>query len=95
MDKCVFIWYCKDKNIYFHNKEMNTLYTVVTFTYYIPPKQSKTREPEDKYCVLWCTYVREYIHDPIPLDKLKNDTALQYITWGLIWDSKIKRKTLR
>ena len=27
----------------------------------------KTREPKDEHCVSWCTY----IHDPIPLDKLK------------------------
>ena len=50
----------------------------------------KTREPEDEHCVLWCTPI---IHtNPIPLDTPKDHTALPYITWGLIWDSKIKRK---
>ena len=33
-----------------------------------------------------------YIHDPIPLDNPKNHTVLPYITWGLIQDSKIRRK---
>ena len=50
------------------------------FTYYIPPKCAKTREPEDECCVSWCSYTRDNIHDPIPLDKLKNHTALPYIT---------------
>ena len=40
----------------------------------------KTREPKDEHCVLWCTYIRDNIHDCIPLDKLKNHTALPYIT---------------
>ena len=81
--------------IYSYNKEVNALCTVVMFTYYILPKCMKTREPKGKHCVLQCTYVRhvrDNIHDPIPLDKLKNHTALPYITWGLIWDSKNKRK---
>ena len=76
--------------IYSHNKEVNTLYTVVMFTYYIPPKCAKTREPRDKHCVSWCTYINDNICDPTPLDKLKNLTALPYITWGLVWDSKNK-----
>ena len=66
--------------IYIHNKEVNDLYTVVTFTYYIPPKCAKTRKPKDEHCVSWCTYVRDNIHDPIPLDNLKNHTALPYVT---------------
>ena len=75
---------------------VNTLYTAVMFTYYILPKSAKTREPKDWCCVLWCTHTHIYIyidniHDPLPLDKLKNHTALPYITWGLIWDSKNKR----
>ena len=40
----------------------------------------KTREPEDKHCVLQCTYISYNIHDPIPLDNLKNHTGLPYIT---------------
>ena len=59
------------------------MYTVVTFTYYIPPKCVKTREPKDKHCVLWCIYIRENICDPIPLDNLKKHTALPYVTLGL------------
>ena len=51
----------------------------------------KNREPKDEHCVLQCTYRKDNIHNPIPLDNLKNHTALPYITWGLIWDSK-KRK---
>ena len=62
------------------------------FTYYILPKCAKTREPKDEHCVLQCTNVRDNIHDPIPLDKLKNHTTLPYITWGLIQDSKNKKK---
>ena len=50
------------------------------FTYYIPPKCAKTREPKDEHCVSQCTYIRDNIHDPIPLDKRKNHTALPYIT---------------
>ena len=75
--------------IYSHNKLVNTLYTVVT-SLYIPPKCVKTRKPEDKCCVLWCTYIIYNICDPIPLDNLKNHThtALPYITWGLIQDFK-------
>ena len=65
---------------------------VVTFTYYILPKCAKTMEPKDEHCVSWCTYTSDNISDPIPLDKLKNCTALPYITWGLTWDSKNKRK---
>ena len=32
------------------------------------------------------------ICNPIPLDNPKNHTALPYITWGLIWDLKIKKE---
>ena len=52
--------------IYSYNKEVNTLYTVVTFTYYILPKCAKTREPKEECCVSWCTYVRHNICNPIP-----------------------------
>ena len=50
------------------------------FTYYILPKCAKTREPEDEHCVSWCTYTSDNKCDPLPLDKLKNHTALPYIT---------------
>ena len=53
---------------------------VVTFTYYILPKCAKTTEPKDKHCVSWCTYTSDNISDPVPLEKLKNHTALPYIT---------------
>ena len=66
--------------IYSHNKKVNTSYTVVISTYHILLKYAKTREPEDKCCVLQCTYTSNNICDPIPLDKLKNHTALPYIT---------------
>ena len=58
----------------------------------IPPKHVKTREPEDEHCVLQCTYI--YISNTLPLDnpKIYSHLALLYITWGLIWDSKIKKK---
>ena len=59
---------------------------------YIPPKCTKTREPEDEHCLSWCTYTSYNIHDPIPLDNLKNHKAMPYITWGLIWDLKNKGK---
>ena len=88
----VFIYDIVKIEIYSHNKGLNTLYTVVTFAYYILRKCAKTREPKDEHCVLWCTYTSNNIHDPIPLDNLKNHTTLPYITWGLIWDSKNKRK---
>ena len=39
-----------------------------------------TRELKDEHCVLQCTYTCKNICDPIPLDKLKNHTALPYIT---------------
>ena len=68
------------------------MYTVVTFTSYIPPKCAKTREPKDEHCVLWSTYIRDNIHGPISLDKLKKHTALPYIIWRLIWDLKNKEK---
>ena len=70
--------------VYSYNKEVNTLYTVVTFTYYILPKCVKTREPKDEHCVSQCTYTSDNIHDPIPLDKLKNHTALPYITINVL-----------
>ena len=57
--------------IYSYNKGVNTLYTVFTFNYHIPPKCVKTREPKDKLFVSWCTYTSNNIDDPIPLDKLK------------------------
>ena len=66
--------------IYSYNKRVNTLYTVITFPSYILPKQAKTSEPEDECCVSQCTYTSDNIHDSIPLDKLKNYTALPYIT---------------
>ena len=56
------------------------MYTVVTSLSYILPKCAKTREPKDECCVLWCTYISDNIHDPIPLGNLKNHTALPYIT---------------
>ena len=42
--------------------------------------------------VVYCSAPLKYIHDPIPLDNPKDHTALPYITWGLIWDPKIKNK---
>ena len=81
---------------YSNNKQVNTLHTVVMSLYIcIPPKCVKTREPEVKHCVSWCTYISYNKCDPIPLDNLKKhtDTALPYITWGLIWD--IKNETER
>ena len=53
-------------------------------SFYILPKCAKTREPEDEHCVLQCTYTSENTCDPIPLDKLKNHTALPYITLKLL-----------
>ena len=47
---------------------------------YILLKCAKTREPEDEHCVLQCTHISYNICDPIPLDNLKNHTALPYIT---------------
>ena len=69
------------------------MYTAVASLSYIPPKCAKTREPKDEHCASWCTYKSYYIHDPIPLDNPKNHTALPFITWGLIWDLKIKKET--
>ena len=66
--------------IYSNNKKVNTLYTVIASHSYILPKYVKTREPKDEHCVLQCTYIRYNICDPIPLDNLKNHTALPYIT---------------
>ena len=66
--------------IYSTKKWVNTLYTVVTSLSHIPPKHTKTREPQDKHCVSWCTYKSYYICNPIPLDNPKNHTALPYIT---------------
>ena len=65
---------------YSYNKQVNTLYTVVVSPSYIPPKCAKTREHEDKHCVSWCTRISYNICNPIPLDNLKNHTALPYIT---------------
>ena len=59
---------------------------------YILPKCAKTRKPKDEHCVLQCTYISCYICDPIPLDNLKNHTALLYIIWGLIQDTKNRKK---
>ena len=56
------------------------MYTVVTSLSNILLKCAKTREPKDECCVSWCTYVGDNIHDPIPLDNLKNHTALLYMT---------------
>ena len=77
---------------YSYNKKVNTLHTVYMSPSYIPPKCAKTREPKDKHYVLWCTHISYNICDPIPLDNLKNHTALPYIMWGLVWDSKNRRK---
>ena len=66
------------------------MYTVVT-SFYILPKCAKTREPEDEHCVWQYTSI---IHtcDPTPLDTPKNHTALPYITWRLVQDTKIRNK---
>ena len=79
--------------IYSSNKGRYFVYSSHA-SFYIPPKYTlpKTREPEDKHCVLQCTCTSENVHDPIPLDKPKNHTALPYITWGLIQDSNNRRK---
>ena len=66
--------------IYSYNKKVYTLYTVVMSHSYILPKCAKTREPKDKHCVSWCTYISYNMHNPLPLDNLKNHTALPYIT---------------
>ena len=66
--------------IYSNNKKVNTFYTVVASLSCILPKCVKTRESKDEHCVLWCTQISYNIHDPIPLDNLKNHTALPYIT---------------
>ena len=66
--------------IYSNNKKVNTLYTVVASHSYILPKCVKTREPKDEHCVSQCIYISYNICDPIPLDNLKNHTALLYIT---------------
>ena len=58
--------------IYNYNKRVNTLYTIVISPSYILLKCVKTREPKDEDCVSWCTYISYNIHDPIPLDNLKN-----------------------
>ena len=42
------------------------------------------------YCIVH-PHTSYNIHDAIPLDNLKNHTALPYITWGLIWDLKNKK----
>ena len=70
--------------IYSYNERVNTLYTVVMSASYILPKCVKTREPKDEHCVLWCTHISYNTCDPIPLDNLKNHTALPYIT-RTIW----------
>ena len=56
---------------------------------YILPKCAKTREPKDEHCVLQCPSINTC--DPVPLDNLKNYTALQYITWGSSRISKIRQ----
>ena len=56
------------------------MYTVVASPSYILPRCVKTRATEDEHCVLWCTHISYNICDPIPLDNLKNHTALPYIT---------------
>ena len=66
--------------IYSYNKKVNNLFTVVASPSHILPKCAKTREPEDKCCVSQCTHISYNISDPIPLDNLKNHTALPYIT---------------
>ena len=68
------------------------MYTVVASLSYVLPKSAKTREPKDEHFVLWCPYKSNNIGDPIPLDNLKNPTALPYIAWGLIWDTKIRKE---
>ena len=66
--------------IYSYNKRVNALYTVLVSPSYILPKCAKTREPQDKHCVSRYTHISYNINDPIPLDNLKNHTALPYIT---------------
>ena len=45
-----------------------------------------------KMRIVYCGAPLYYLCNPIPLDNPKNNTALPYITWGLIQDSKIKSK---
>ena len=71
--------------IHSYNKRVNTLYTVVASPFYILPKCSMTREPEDEHYVLWCIHISYNICDPIPLDNLKNHTALPLHNTGTRW----------
>ena len=54
-------------------------------------KHVKIREPKRRAL---CIAVHLCTCDTLPLDNFKThlQPALLYITWGLIWDSKIKRK---
>ena len=88
---CIYVYGIVKVEIYSHNKSKYFVYSS-HITYYIPPKCAKTREPKDEHCVLQCIYIGKNICDPIPLEKFKNHTALQYITWGLIWDFKSKNE---
>ena len=75
--------------IYSYNKKVNTLYTVDASPSYILPKCATAREPKDEHCVSWCTHISHNICNPVPLDTLKNHTALPYITGGSSGISKI------
>ena len=72
-----------------NNKELYTYYITYLFLLYCLSMQ-RCREPEDEHCVLQCTFTC----NTLPLDNSKtcSHPALLYITWGLIWDSKIKKK---
>ena len=60
------------------------MYTVVMSLSYILPKRAKTRQPKDEHCVSQCTHISYIICDAIPLDNLKNHTALPFTTKKII-----------
>ena len=75
---------------YSHNKGEYFVYIYVTFCLIYHLSEQRLGNP--KTSIVYCSAPIQVknIHDPIPLDKSKDHTALLYITWRLIWDLKIK-----
>ena len=78
--------------VYSCNKELYLLNTVALYPslFWLTPKERRTQRQA------LCIAVHLHIHicDTLPLDnsKIHLHTALQYITWGLIPDLKIKKE---
>ena len=74
------------------NKELYLSNTVALYPSLFQLTLEKKRAQRQALCI--AVHLHPHICDTLPLDnpKIHSHTALLYITWGLIWDLKIKKE---